>query len=71
MDDRAEDEELRVLVYLEHSIQDARTDKSGNRRIVSKQVQFVEVRASGEVCGAGYAPYLDYRPLDEAWRLLC
>ncbi len=66
VDDRAEDEELRVLVYLEHSIQDARTDKSGNRRIVSKQVQFVEVRASGEVCGAGYAPYLDYRPLDEA-----
>lgn len=66
VDDRAEDEELRVLVYLEHSIQDACTDKSGNRRIVSKQVQFVEVRASGEVCGAGYAPYLDYRPLDEA-----
>lgn len=66
VDDRAEDEELRVLVYLEHSIQDARTDKSGNRRIVSKQVQFVEVCASGEVCGAGYAPYLDYRPLDEA-----
>lgn len=66
VDDRAENEELRVLVYLEHSIQDARTDKSGNRRIVSKQVQFVEVRASGEVCGAGYAPYLDYRPLDEA-----
>lgn len=66
VDDRAEDEELRVLVYLEHSIQDARMDKNGNRRIVSKQVQFAEVLASGEVRRAGYAPYLDYRPLTEA-----
>ncbi|MDI9470064.1 MAG: hypothetical protein QM296_07650, partial [Bacillota bacterium] len=26
------------------------------------QVQFAEVTASGDVRGAGYAPYLDYRP---------
>jgi SNF2 family DNA or RNA helicase len=61
IDDNTTDNELRVLVYLEHSIQDARTDKNDNRRIVSKQVQFVEVSSSGEVRGAGYAPYLDYR----------
>lgn len=65
LDDNAVDEEPRVLVYIEHSIQDARTDKYGNRSVVSRQVQFVEVDASGEVRGAGYAPYLDYRPPNE------
>ena len=55
-------EEIRALVYLEHSIQDARTDHHGNRRIVSRQIQFVEVTRAGDVRGAGYAPYLDYRP---------
>jgi hypothetical protein len=62
VDENSPDEDVRALVYLEHSIQDARTDRSGNRRVVSRQVQFVEVTASGEVRGAGYAPYLDYRP---------
>jgi hypothetical protein len=66
IDDSAVDDEIRVLVFLEHSIQDARTDRSGNRRIVSRQVQFAEVAPSGAVCGAGYAPYLDYRPPAEA-----
>lgn len=55
-------DEIRALVFLEHSIQDARTDNSGNRRIVSRQTQFVEVSEAGQVRGAGYAPYLDYRP---------
>lgn len=59
-------EEVRALVYLEHSIQDARTDRSGNRRVVSRQIQFAEVTETGEVWAAGYAPYLDYRPLTEA-----
>jgi hypothetical protein len=66
IDDNGVGGEPRVLVYLEHSIQDARSDKNGNRRIVSKQVRFTEVSASGEVRGAGYAPYLDYRPPTEA-----
>ncbi len=55
-------EEVRALVYLEHSVQDARTDRSGNRRVVSRQVQFVEVNQGEEVRNAGFAPYLDYRP---------
>jgi hypothetical protein len=53
----------RVLVYLDHSIQDARTDRSGQRRIVSRQLQFVDVDSEGNARSAGYAPYLDYRPL--------
>ena len=55
---------LRVLVYLDHSIQDARTERSGQRRLVSRQLQFVEVDKEGIARAAGYAPYLDYRSLD-------
>ena len=61
---------VRALVYLEHAIQDARTDRTGNRRIVSRQTQFAEVTEDGRVSGAGFAPYLDYRPPTEAERTL-
>ncbi len=61
--DTGEDE--RVLFYLEHSIQDGRTDRAGNRRIVSRRMQFVEIDGAGFARTAGYAPYLDYRPLEE------
>ena len=54
--------EVRVLFYLEHSIQDAQTDRSGNRRVVSRRMQFVEIDRVGNVRNAGYAPYLDYTP---------
>ena len=61
-------EEPRTLLYLEHSIQDARIDRNGNRRVVSRRMQFVELDGQGMARPAGYAPYLDYRPLDEAER---
>lgn len=57
--------ELRVLFYLEHSIQDGRTDTAGKRRVVSRQFQFVEFEETGRLISAGYAPYLDYRPATE------
>ncbi|MBE9136935.1 DUF3883 domain-containing protein [Nodosilinea sp. LEGE 07088] len=56
-------EQPRVLVYLEHSIQDARTDSAGRRRVVSRRMQYVEIDPEGHIVNAGYAPYLDYRPL--------
>ncbi|MEG4031545.1 MULTISPECIES: helicase-related protein [unclassified Microcoleus] len=59
-------EQVRILVYLEHSIQDARKDKSGNFRIVSRQMQYVEIDSEGHAKNAGYAPYLDYRPLQQS-----
>ncbi len=62
IDDTDASDEVRALIYLEHSVQDARTDRSGNRRIVSRQMQFAEVYQDGSVHSAGYAPYLDYRP---------
>ena len=73
-------EDVRALFYLENSIQDARTDKAGNRRVVSRQMQFVEVSSECVISPAGYAPYLDYRPateteknlfnpvIDQSWR---
>lgn len=68
VDETDDGEHIRALVYLEHSIQDARTDRSGNRRVVSRQTQFVEVDQNGAVRAAGYAPYLDYRPPSDAER---
>ncbi len=57
--------ELRVLHYLEHSITDGRLDRNGERHVASRQVHFVETRRDGRVHASGYAPYLDYRPLEE------
>ncbi|TAF18114.1 MAG: DUF3883 domain-containing protein, partial [Nostocales cyanobacterium] len=62
--------EMRALVYLEHSIQDARTDINGNRRVISRRMQYVEISESGDVKNAGYAPYLDYQPIGEDERKL-
>ena len=61
-------EGVRALIYLEHSIQDARTDKEGRRRVVSRRMQYVEIGSNGPPQNAGYAPYLNYRPLTEAER---
>jgi len=66
VDDADESDQPRSLLYLEHAIQDARTDRAGNRLLVSKRLQFVEVRADGEARNAGPAPYLDYRPMTGA-----
>jgi superfamily II DNA or RNA helicase len=63
-------ENVKALVYLEHAIQDARIDRSGSRRVVSRQMQFVEMDAGGAIQMAGYAPYLDYRPLADEEKVL-
>jgi SNF2 family DNA or RNA helicase len=53
----------RVLFYLEHAIQDGSYTKSGERRVVSKRLLYVEIDAEGRANHVNYAPYLDYRPL--------
>jgi len=83
VDENDPGEAVRALVYLEHSIQDARTERDGRRRVVSRRMQYVELREEREEnleqrdessslsplssslspTNAGYAPYLDYRPL--------
>jgi SNF2 family DNA or RNA helicase len=61
-------EEPRALFYLEHAVQDGRTDRDGNQQVISKRLQFVEIGASGDVYDPGPAPYLDYRPLRDEER---
>ena len=53
----------RVLFYLEHSIQDASLTRSGERRVISKRMLYVEQDSNGATRHVQYAPYLDYRPL--------
>lgn len=69
VDDGDSGTSLRQLYYLEHSIRDARPDTAGNPRIISRRLQFIELTEDG-VRHAGYAPYLDYRPLKDGERPL-
>ncbi|NLO26754.1 MAG: DUF3883 domain-containing protein [Actinobacteria bacterium] len=55
--------EPRLLLYLEHAVQDASVTNSGDRRVISKRLQYVELEAGGTTRHIHYAPYLDYRPL--------
>ena len=65
VDERDEGDTPRVLLFLEHAIQDASLTRSGDRRIVSKRMLYVERDADGMTRHVHYAPYLDYRPLAE------
>jgi len=62
IDDNANGQDIRTLVYLEHAIQDAMVNQDGSRRIISRQLHFVEMDGNGQIRNAGYAPYLNYRP---------
>ena len=70
VDENSASESVRALAYLEHSIQDARLGVGRDRHVVSRQMQFVELEEDGQVRQAGYAPYLDYRPITDEERLL-
>lgn len=62
--DEADPTELpRVMVALEHGIQDGGIERDGRRRVVSRRMQYVEIHSDGSIQPAGYAPYLDYRPV--------
>ena len=65
VDERDGGDRPRVLFYLEHAIQDASLTRSGERRVVSRRVLYVELDADGVTRHVHYAPYLDYRPLGE------
>src|SRR3990170_2196323 len=63
VDDRDPGTSLRVVFYLEHPIQDASLTRSGERRVISKRMLYVELNATGNPSHIHYAPYLDFRPL--------
>ncbi len=63
VDERDPGTQPRVLFYLEHSIQDAGLTRTGERRVVSRRMLYVEQDADAATRHVHYAPYLDYRPL--------
>ncbi|MDB2687467.1 helicase-related protein [Mariniblastus sp.] len=66
IDDTDRSKNSRALFYLEHSIQDGRPIAGTNqRRIVSRQMQFVSIDKDHKVSMAGPAPYLDLRGATE------
>jgi hypothetical protein len=65
VDERDPGTSPKVLFYLEHAIQDASLTRSGDRRIVSKRMLYVQLDADGNAFHMQYAPYLDFRPLKE------
>jgi len=66
VDERDVGTQTRVLFYLEHAIQDASLTRAGERRTISKRMLYVKLDADGNARHLHYAPYLDYRPLQEA-----
>jgi superfamily II DNA or RNA helicase len=65
VDDRDPGTSTRVLLTLEHAIQDASLLPSGERRAISRRMLYVEIDAAGTIRNPPSAPYLDYRPLAE------
>ena len=65
VDERDSGTAPRVLFSIEHAIQDGSVTRTGERRVVSKRVLYVELGSDGEPRHLHYAPYLDYRPLAE------
>ncbi|RMG72198.1 MAG: DUF3883 domain-containing protein [Chloroflexi bacterium] len=65
VDENDTSQELRVLLYLEHTIQDAVPIKSEHFRVISQEVHFLEINADGEIQLGGGAPYLDYREITD------
>ena len=55
-----------MLTFVDHAIADARQGSHGQRRVISRRFEFVEIPRDAEPRRAGYAPYLDYRPVEEA-----
>lgn len=63
VDERDWSDKARVLFFLEHGVQDASVTPSGDRRVISQRMLYVELDEAGAARHLQYAPYLDYRPL--------
>lgn len=65
VDENDHSDQPRVLLYLEHGIQDGSRTRFGDARTISKRMLYVGVDAAGNSVAQDYAPYLDYRPLSD------
>ena len=63
VDENDPGETPRVIFYLEHAIQDANLVRGGERRVICKQMLYVQLDSQGTAGHIAYAPYLDFRPL--------
>ena len=63
VDERDDGMVPRVLFSIEHALQDGSVTRTGDRRVISKRVLYVDLDADGVSRHLHYAPYLDYRPL--------
>ena len=70
VNDADDSNDIRALFYLQHAVQDGRQSRGGEQQVISERMQFVEVDAKGQVRDAGPAPYLDYRPITTAEKML-
>lgn len=52
----------RLLFYIEQAIYDGLPTRDGQRHVISRELHFVELDATGRARDGGSAPYLDYRP---------
>ena len=50
------------MACLDHAVRDGRVTRSGEPRVISRRMQFVETSEDGSFQSTGPAPYLDYRP---------
>ena len=66
VDDSDYSTNAKLLFYIEDSVQDGVLVDDKKRRTISKHIHFVEIMADGRASTAGYAPYLDYRAVNEA-----
>lgn len=65
VDERDPSASPRILFYIEHAIRDASHIRSGEQRVISKRMLYVELDKYGNTRHLHYAPYLDYRPMKE------
>ena len=60
----------RLLFMLDHCIREAPSASTGEDRVASRRLQFVEIDENGEAANAGWAPHLDLVPIDDYDRRL-
>ena len=61
--------EPRLLVYLDHTVTDGR-HVHGQRQVVSRRFQYVEIDRNGNALDPGTEPYIGYAPVNDDQRTL-